>query len=289
MAWNERIDHALTAGLLRRHFQGVYHAQGGQRRLQALVRMVDETIPPQLAAPGQFIGPRRKERQDPGDRPLGGAREHSPAAHPQLPALALNISGRSLHDPSAGLYHSQLTEQGVAPQRLLVELTETAAISDLGDAQRFIDALQRAGWHSRGLKSAPASRCFAILSICRRGRSRSTACLCATCRTSVTIRCSCAPSSKSPTAWASGRGRVCSKTSRPCSSLQAMGVDMVQGYHLDKPAPTTRAARRGLTPSVDQTALPCGAQLAGRSTGPRLISRRHAHGMAITPIEIIKF
>jgi EAL domain-containing protein (putative c-di-GMP-specific phosphodiesterase class I) len=33
----------------------------------------------------------------------------------------------------------------VAPQRLLVELTETAAISDLRDAERFIDALRHAG------------------------------------------------------------------------------------------------------------------------------------------------
>jgi diguanylate cyclase (GGDEF)-like protein len=40
MAWNERIDRALAGGLLRLHFQGVYHAQ--ERRLahlEALVRM----------------------------------------------------------------------------------------------------------------------------------------------------------------------------------------------------------------------------------------------------------
>ena len=68
------------------------------------------------------------------------------AAHPQLPALAINISGRSFDDPE--LAHDiarQLRASAVAPQRLWVELTETAAVSDLRDAERFIDALRSSG------------------------------------------------------------------------------------------------------------------------------------------------
>jgi len=34
---------------------------------------------------------------------------------------------------------------GVAPRRLLVELTETSALSDLHDARRFIEALRQTG------------------------------------------------------------------------------------------------------------------------------------------------
>ena len=68
------------------------------------------------------------------------------ATHPGLPGLAVNISGRSLDDPDLpGFIAAQLAGQGVAPRRLLVELTETAAISDLRDAERFIDALRRTG------------------------------------------------------------------------------------------------------------------------------------------------
>ena len=40
---------------------------------------------------------------------------------------------------------SLLRAHGVAPQRLLVELTETSAVADLHDAQRFIEALRQAG------------------------------------------------------------------------------------------------------------------------------------------------
>lgn len=36
-------------------------------------------------------------------------------------------------------------DHGVAPRRLLVELTETSAVTDLADAQRFIEALRTTG------------------------------------------------------------------------------------------------------------------------------------------------
>jgi EAL domain-containing protein (putative c-di-GMP-specific phosphodiesterase class I) len=40
---------------------------------------------------------------------------------------------------------AQLSAYGVEPQRLMVELTETSAVSDLHDAQRFIEALRLTG------------------------------------------------------------------------------------------------------------------------------------------------
>jgi EAL domain-containing protein (putative c-di-GMP-specific phosphodiesterase class I) len=63
-----------------------------------------------------------------------------------IPALAVNISGRSFDEPMLPLYIAeQLKRHGVAPQRLMVELTETSAVSDLHDAQRFIEALHQTG------------------------------------------------------------------------------------------------------------------------------------------------
>jgi EAL domain-containing protein (putative c-di-GMP-specific phosphodiesterase class I) len=38
-----------------------------------------------------------------------------------------------------------LREFSVAPDRLIIEITETAAVSDLTDAERFIEALKQAG------------------------------------------------------------------------------------------------------------------------------------------------
>jgi EAL domain-containing protein (putative c-di-GMP-specific phosphodiesterase class I) len=65
---------------------------------------------------------------------------------PQLPAIAVNISGRSFDEPTLPQYIAeQLALLGVAPARLMVELTETAAVSDLLDAQRFIEGLHQTG------------------------------------------------------------------------------------------------------------------------------------------------
>ena len=63
-----------------------------------------------------------------------------------MPSLAINISGRSFDQPAlpediAG----ELKRCGVASRRLLVELTETSALSDLHDARRFIEALRQTG------------------------------------------------------------------------------------------------------------------------------------------------
>jgi EAL domain-containing protein (putative c-di-GMP-specific phosphodiesterase class I) len=63
-----------------------------------------------------------------------------------VPALAVNISGRSFDEPTLPQFIAELLKRhGVAPHRLLVELTETSAVSDLHDAQRFIEALRQTG------------------------------------------------------------------------------------------------------------------------------------------------
>jgi EAL domain-containing protein (putative c-di-GMP-specific phosphodiesterase class I) len=68
------------------------------------------------------------------------------ADNPRAPAIAVNISGRSFDDPGLPGYITYLLrEHGADPARLLIEVTETAAVSDLTDAERFIEALKRAG------------------------------------------------------------------------------------------------------------------------------------------------
>jgi EAL domain-containing protein (putative c-di-GMP-specific phosphodiesterase class I) len=68
------------------------------------------------------------------------------ASSESVPSLAVNISGRSFDEPTLPQYIAdQLAASRVAPHRLMVELTETSAVSDLHDAQRFIEALRRTG------------------------------------------------------------------------------------------------------------------------------------------------
>jgi EAL domain-containing protein (putative c-di-GMP-specific phosphodiesterase class I) len=65
---------------------------------------------------------------------------------PAIPSIAVNLSGRSLSEPSLPQYISdELRQAGVDPRRLIVEITETAAVSDLHDAQRMIEALHQLG------------------------------------------------------------------------------------------------------------------------------------------------
>jgi diguanylate cyclase (GGDEF)-like protein len=148
ISWQDRISRALENDLLVLHFQGVYRAVDNTlSHLEVLVRMIDETDPDQIIMPGRFIRYAEKSGKildidrwviRESLRRLGNA--------PDMPPLAVNISGRSFDDPALPQFIAeQLAAFGVAPQRLLVELTETAAVTDLHDAQRFIQALSETG------------------------------------------------------------------------------------------------------------------------------------------------
>jgi diguanylate cyclase (GGDEF)-like protein/PAS domain S-box-containing protein len=148
LSWNERITNALEKNLLRLHFQGVYNAlDGAVSHFEVLVRMLDEADPERVIMPGHFI-PFAEKSGKILDIDRWVIRESISllAASEQIPALAVNISGRSFDDPGLPQFiAAQLKQLNVEPRRLLVELTETSAVSDLHDAQRFIEALRQTG------------------------------------------------------------------------------------------------------------------------------------------------
>ena len=148
LSWQERIRNSLENDLLRLHYQGVYRAADGSlSHLEVLVRMLDETDPERIILPGHFIGYAEKSgkiREI--DRWVIAESVKMLAQSPSMPSLAVNISGRSFDDPTLPQYIAErLSEHRVVPARLLVELTETSAVSDLHDAQRFIEALRQTG------------------------------------------------------------------------------------------------------------------------------------------------
>lgn len=148
LSWQERIRNAIEKNLLRLHFQGVYHAaDGALSHLEVLVRMLDETDPERIILPGHFIGYAEKSGKIRDiDRWVIAESVRLLARSPNMPPLAVNISGRSFDDPTLPQYIAErLNEHHVPPSRLLVELTETSAVSDLHDAQRFIEALRQTG------------------------------------------------------------------------------------------------------------------------------------------------
>lgn len=148
LTWGERISNALDNGLFQLHFQGVYHAKSGAlSHVEALIRMIDERQPDQLVMPGHFIPVAEKNgRILDIDRWVVREVLQLLALNAAIPAIAINLSGRSLSEPSLPQFISdELKQSGVNPKRFIVEITETAAVSDLHDAQRMIEALRQLG------------------------------------------------------------------------------------------------------------------------------------------------
>ncbi len=148
LSWHDRVSNALERDLLRLHYQGVYHANGGElSHLEALVRMLDESDPDHVIMPGHFIPAAEKTGKILDiDRWVIREAVAQLARTPELPAIAVNISGRSFDAPTLPQYIAEtLAALRVEPARLMVELTETSAVSDLHDAQRFIEALRHTG------------------------------------------------------------------------------------------------------------------------------------------------
>lgn len=238
LAWNDRIARALENDLLRLHFQGVYHADDGRlAHLEALIRMVDEANPGQLIMPGQFIDHAEKSGKILEiDRWVIGESIRLLATHPRLPAIAINISGRSFDDPELPAWiGDQLRQRHVAPRRLLVELTETSAVSDMGDAARFIAALRDTGCPICLDDFGTGFASFAYLKNLQADVLKIDG---------MFIRD--LPQERDNQVFvraiievAHGMGKLTVaefvEDGATLRMLRAMGVDMVQGYHLDRP------------------------------------------------------
>lgn len=148
LTWYNRIIQALEQNLFEIHFQGVYETtQSNLEHLEILVRMRDKNKPDQLIMPGQFIPVAEKNGQIVNiDRWVIKRSIELLHQNPNMPPVAINISGRTFDDPAIPNYISNLlNEYHVDPKRLIIELTETAAVSDVQDAQRFIEAVHQTG------------------------------------------------------------------------------------------------------------------------------------------------
>jgi len=148
LSWNDRILHALENNLMDLQFQGIYSTESRLlTHFEVLVRMRDKDNPENFLMPGQFIPvAERSGKIVDIDRWVLRESIQILGELGSVPALAVNISGRSFNDPMLPQYiAAELKRNGVSPRRLLVELTETSAISDLHDAQRFIEALRQTG------------------------------------------------------------------------------------------------------------------------------------------------
>jgi diguanylate cyclase (GGDEF)-like protein/PAS domain S-box-containing protein len=147
VTWNDRIRYALRHGGFEVHLQGVFDTHSRERRYsEALLRMTDEATGRQLP-PSQFIPYAEKSNLIIDiDRWTLQAVIAQLAVEPQAAPIAVNISGRSINGPEiVEFIAAELARHRVDSSRLYIEITETAAIGDMRDAHRFIERLHEIG------------------------------------------------------------------------------------------------------------------------------------------------
>jgi diguanylate cyclase (GGDEF)-like protein len=149
MGWVSRITQAAEENRFFLHCQRVVSfdecAGGTAEYLELLLRMRDEQG--RVVTPMAFIpAAERYHLMGTIDRWVVGKAlgclasiRNRPASAAEMPRFGLNLSGMSLGDPAfADFVQQRFEETGVSPQAVCFEVTETAAISNLARAARFI-------------------------------------------------------------------------------------------------------------------------------------------------------
>lgn len=148
LRWNARITRAIDEQRFCLQFQAVHHADGaGIAHYEALLRLPEEDGTGVLVAPGEFVPyAERSGRIRPIDRWVIAECIRKLATAPGWVRVAANLSARSIDDPSLPDHvGALLREHRVAPQRLLIELTETSTIGDPRAAGEMIARLRALG------------------------------------------------------------------------------------------------------------------------------------------------
>ncbi|HWI61533.1 MAG TPA: EAL domain-containing protein [Symbiobacteriaceae bacterium] len=145
VSWELEVQRALAEGRFVLHFQPIVDLRSGTvTRYEALLRMVGpdgRLVPPGLFLPhvesGRLMSQVDRWVIREAFRYLQG---------PGQFVVEVNLSGRAFDDPTLlESIEAWLVEMQVDPRRLIFEITETAAISDVQRARRFIQALRRHG------------------------------------------------------------------------------------------------------------------------------------------------
>lgn len=143
-----RLRRAVEDDQLDVYFQPLVHVATGEVRcLEALVRWTDDDG--RLVPAGDFVPLAEESRLVVQlDRCVLRKALRAVAALPEAerPQLAVNLSARSLHDRSLlDRIRRELDDSGLPPDRLLMEITESAAIRDLDLSSRVLGGLRDLG------------------------------------------------------------------------------------------------------------------------------------------------
>jgi EAL domain-containing protein (putative c-di-GMP-specific phosphodiesterase class I) len=145
--WLARLRHALAEDLFAVHYQPIVSlADGRPAHYEALIRLADEPSG-RLVAPGQFLpAAERYGLVRDIDRLILAHVAELLGGRCDGPRVAVNLSALSVTDPSMLAHVSRcLDDHSVDPGRLVIEITETAAISDMARARTFCRGVSALG------------------------------------------------------------------------------------------------------------------------------------------------
>ncbi|MBL8484186.1 MAG: EAL domain-containing protein [Rhodocyclaceae bacterium] len=144
--WEEHIKQALEQDRCVLHFQPILELAGGRIiHHEALLRLPLEDG--RIAMPGEFMdvaerGGLVREL----DRSVARHAIRRLARSGEEHMLAVNLSGLSIGDETfISMLRAELAASGVAPGRLMFEITETAAVADFQAARQFMADVQAIG------------------------------------------------------------------------------------------------------------------------------------------------
>ncbi|MFB3042451.1 MAG: EAL domain-containing protein, partial [Candidatus Poribacteria bacterium] len=150
MQWVTRISQALEEDRFCLHAQIIVPLDGSSyKHYELLIRMIDEKG--QLIPPGAFLPATERYNLITNiDRWVIENAFRLLVANPrfleQVDYIAINLSGQSLADEEFKEYvMKQLQDTGIGGEKICFEITETAAISNLNMATKFISALKELG------------------------------------------------------------------------------------------------------------------------------------------------
>ena len=148
-AWTERVRQATERGLFVLTSQPIVDLRTNQTtQHEILLRMRDDGGG--LVVPGEFLATAERFGLIGGiDRWVTQQAVRLIGAHNKEGrelTLEVNLSGKTMSDPTfPDEVKRELTSSGIDPASLIFEVTETAAIADIGQARRFANGLARIG------------------------------------------------------------------------------------------------------------------------------------------------
>ena len=145
--WEERIHHALEEDSFELMVQPIVRLEDRDiRHYEVLLRMQDEAG--KLISPGAFIPVAERSGQILQiDRwVIHHALRVIKTLEGRGVSLAINLSGQSLHDDGLRQYLAEeLVASGAIPEQLILEVTETAAVTDFSTARGVLQSLRELG------------------------------------------------------------------------------------------------------------------------------------------------